>query len=485
MPHTRTSPLTAARLRVGTLLGIAILVAVALPNAHVAAQTSPPASSVFYFCYVKGSGTVYRIKVPGVPDDCKGESHTPFSWTDGANALLGGSAAGGDLSGTYPNPSVARIAGVGVSTTAPTADQILKFDGAKWSPATLPAAGGTSDNTPNTLVQRDANGGFAAGALTLSGKIDQTSNNGFVARGTLFQGQIPATGFSQRMMWYPGKAAFRVGDSGGDRWDDANVGFWSMGLGYGTLASASFAVAMGNASVASGAGAFAAGIESSATAEAAIAMGIRSRASGSHSIAMGTFASANNHPGAIVLADSYLPDPFGSFQFFNATADNQFTVRASGGTVIYSAGNLSAGVSLAPGAGAWASVSDVNRKDHFRDVNADTVLARIARMPVREWSYKSQDSTIRHFGPTAQDFYAAFRLDKSDTTITTTDMDGVALLAIQALERRTAELRERTAELRERTAQVSTLEARLAEVERQLALLLSGTASKQSSPDRR
>src|SRR4030095_2775398 len=106
------------------------------------------------------------------------------------------------------------------------------------------------------------------------------------------------------------------------------------------------------------------------------------------------------------------------------SANNQFLVRAAGGTIFYSAGNLSSGVSLAAGAGAWASVSDARRKENFRDLDADSVLARIAGMAVREWNYKSQDSTVRHVGPTAQDFYAAFRLAASDTTITTTDIDG-------------------------------------------------------------
>ena len=48
-------------------------------------------------------------------------------------------------------------------------------------------------------------------------------------------------------------------------------------------------------------------------------------------------------------------------------------------------------------------------------------------MSIREWNYKAQDPSVRHVGPTAQDFYSAFKLSASDTTITTTDIDGVAL----------------------------------------------------------
>lgn len=44
-------------------------------------------------------------------------------------------SASGDLSGTYPGPTVAKLQGVAVDVTAPTSGQVLKFDGTKWAPA--------------------------------------------------------------------------------------------------------------------------------------------------------------------------------------------------------------------------------------------------------------------------------------------------------------------------------------------------------------
>jgi hypothetical protein len=76
---------------------------------------------------------------------------TPYAIRAGVASPIG--SAGGDLSGSYPNPTVARLQGRSVSSTAPSAGQVLKWDGSAWSPAaddglTLPFSGSANVSSP-------------------------------------------------------------------------------------------------------------------------------------------------------------------------------------------------------------------------------------------------------------------------------------------------------------------------------------------------
>ena len=55
------------------------------------------------------------------------------------------------------------------------------------------------------------------------------------------------------------------------------------------------------------------------------------------------------------------------------------------------------------------------------------------RSPIATWNLKGQGASIRHMGPMAQDFRAAFGLGETELGISTIDADGVALAAIQGL----------------------------------------------------
>jgi hypothetical protein len=115
--------------------------------------------------------------------------------------------------------------------------------------------------------------------------------------------------------------------------------------------------------------------------------------------------------------------------------------------------------------GALTQNSDVNAKQDIVPVDRHDVLARIAALPIAEWSYKDAPGQ-RHVGPMAQDFYAAFGLGRNEKGISTLDSSGVALAGIQALAEDNAAIRAQNEALLEQNAKLSE---RLADLERQQA----------------
>jgi len=107
-------------------------------------------------------------------------------------------------------------------------------------------------------------------------------------------------------------------------------------------------------------------------------------------------------------------------------------------------------------------VSDRNQKAGFAAVDAESVLSRLADLPITTWRYVWEPAEVRHMGPMAQDFKATFGLGTTDLRIFTIDEGGVALAAIQALERRIGSLRDENAVLRE---ELGALRSRLDRLE--------------------
>jgi len=192
------------------------------------------------------------------------------------------------------------------------------------------------------------------------------------------------------------------------------------------------------------------------------------------------------HDGTFVWADySIVGDPDGphSWLAFPEQADpklqgflgpNQFLVRATGGALFASGvdgdGNVTAGVKLEAGASSWDVLSDRNLKANVVALDRQEVLNKLSAIPVAEWSLVAQDASIRHVGPMAQDFHAAFGLGTSDRWINSGDIDGVALISIQALHEIGQEADERIAELEATVASQASAMAdllqRLEELER-------------------
>jgi hypothetical protein len=210
------------------------------------------------------------------------------------------------------------------------------------------------------------------------------------------------------------------------------VGFYSIAAGYNTTASQIGTAAFGYQASASGAYSFAMGHTANASGQGSLALGYRSTADSDYGVAIGQRATTNGFTGAIVISDASSTDSL------QASVNNQFSLRAAGGTRIYTNSTKTLGVSLAANGTSWAVISDRAVKENFRWLEGEDVLARIRRMPVQSWNYIDEGRQVRHIGPMAQDWHAAWGLNADDRTINSADFDGVNLAAIQALETRTA-----------------------------------------------
>jgi hypothetical protein len=110
--------------------------------------------------------------------------------------------------------------------------------------------------------------------------------------------------------------------------------------------------------------------------------------------------------------------------------------------------------------------SDRNVKTNFTAVDSRGVLERVLRLPIQTWSY-TNNATVRHIGPVAQDFHEAFSVGADDKHISTIDADGVAFAAIQGLNQK---LEKR---LQEKETEIHTLQERLSALERLMSEQLS------------
>lgn len=102
--------------------------------------------------------------------------------------------------------------------------------------------------------------------------------------------------------------------------------------------------------------------------------------------------------------------------------------------------------------------SDRNLKTAFAAIDPAQVLAKVVALPITSWQYRKDGPEVRHLGPMAQDFHAAFGLWNSDTMIFPLDASGVSLAAIQALH---ARLQAAEAENEDLRARLERLERRL------------------------
>src|SRR5581483_8559429 len=129
--------------------------------------------------------------------------------------------------------------------------------------------------------------------------------------------------------------------------------------------------------------------------------------------------SAGGHSWAILSAGSSNSEGAGNLIYTDQTGGGKIVMHGS--------------LDVPSCTGCTNSSSDRNVKSNFAPVNNRSVLERLVGIPIQTWNYNSDPASIRHIGPMAQDFYAAFGVGSDDKHINLLDEGGVAFAAIQEL----------------------------------------------------
>jgi hypothetical protein len=115
----------------------------------------------------------------------------------------------------------------------------------------------------------------------------------------------------------------------------------------------------------------------------------------------------------------------GEFWITNpAESGTEFSLSPTGDLTIK--GNLTAN--------GTTYTSSRSLKQNFSPIDSSAILSAVLNLAISQWNYKRDDPSIRHIGPMAEDFHAAFGLNgTSNDKISVADANGIALAAIQAL----------------------------------------------------
>jgi hypothetical protein len=117
-------------------------------------------------------------------------------------------------------------------------------------------------------------------------------------------------------------------------------------------------------------------------------------------------------------------------------------------------------------------------KTDFAPVDGRDVLARLQTVPIQRWRYRTEEPSVRHLGPVAEDFQGAFQVGGREGTLSVVDTAGVALAAVQGLHAMLAESEDEVAALR---AEVEALRGEREDLLRRLAAVEAALQAAPSS----
>ncbi|MEP6747451.1 MAG: tail fiber domain-containing protein [Bacteroidota bacterium] len=277
-----------------------------------------------------------------------------------------------------------------------------------------------------TIALGSASTAMGSGSLA-SGVVSTAMGNNTIAQGDY-----------STAMGYGSNAAGAYSTAMGN--NTKATGDYSTAFGFKTTAPSYGSTAMGILTTASGVGSTAIGDGTTASGNNSTAMGASTSASGDYSSAIGNFVNTSGFKGSFIIGDNSI------FTQTNCFRINEFRARFDGGYAMYTNAATTTGVFMVNGSNAWSSISDSTKKEKFKKTDGEYVLNSIAKMRLGSWNYKAQEAAkFRHYGAMAQEFYNAFGNDGigkigCDTLINSADIDGVMMIGLQALEKRSSTL---------------------------------------------
>jgi len=333
-------------------------------------------------------------------------------------------------------------------------------------------------------LKLNENGGFLQGVSDSTHSMLIKGVDGFQVKGTLGSGDFSSLNNGSHFYFSPKYSSMWLGTTFDTLWHESNAKNYNFVFGrnswingstsavFGdscvvtpitgvTLSPGIWSLALGKKCAASGAYSFSCGYNSYAKTNRSVALGYLCTAPYGYScVAMGHSVIAhgnitpvvaighninNNGQYSLTLGHNIdVKSRKGSFLYSDFSTndtlsppsidDNQFLVRAAGGTIIYSDSGLLSGVQLFSGGGSWSTVSDYHKKEQFRQFNENEISNQISKLKIFSWNYQSQDDHISHVGPMAQDFSTLFNYGINNTSISTIDPDGITMRGIQEVD---------------------------------------------------
>lgn len=182
------------------------------------------------------------------------------------------------------------------------------------------------------------------------------------------------------------------------------------------------------------------GFENGAVGRSSFAAGNRALASDSCSFVWADCCEDPTGVAGFLPFESFLP------KSYNARATNGFYF-VTGCDSVVAPGTAQSGAFISAGGSLWQSLSSRDAKKNIEEVDGAEILEKVSELPLYHWTYNTQDDSIRHLGPMAEDFYETFAVGESEKTITALDPAGVSLAASKQLIEENKELKERVAKL--------------------------------------